>query len=364
MTSPTRLVRPAIGVAAGLALVAGLASGLARTGVGSGLGSITLHGPLLVLGFFGAVIGAERAVGLGRPWAWMAPGLAALSIAFVVGGADPAVTALATVGSGLALCAVFLVAHRIQPERHLQVMAIGAVSYLGAGVAWALGGAPADLVPWLAGFLVLTIAGERLELARMVRISSAAHRVMLATVAVFVSGAVASLVAGEIGPRVAGAGLLGMAMWLGRYDVARRTVRMSGVTRYMAVALLGGYVWLAISGSIWAIFGLEPGTLVYDAGVHGLFLGFVMSMVFAHAPIVLPSVLGWDLPYRPLLWLPLGLLHASVAVRVAADLAGAQTLRAWAGSANVVAIASFGLIAGWLIVGARSASRDRVITPR
>lgn len=364
MTNSTRLVRPAIAVAAGLALVAGLASGLARTGVGSGLGSITLHGPLLILGFFGAVIGAERAVGLGRMWAWTAPGLAALSIAFVVGGADLTVAALATVGSGLALCAVFLVAHRIQPERHLQVMAVGAVSYLGAGVAWTLGGAPADLVPWLAGFLVLTIAGERLELARMVRIPNAAHRVMLATIAVFTLGAVASLVAEEIGSRVAGVGLVGMAMWLGRYDVARRTVRMSGVTRYMAVALLGGYVWLAVSGSIWAIFGLEAGTLVYDAGVHGLFLGFVMSMVFAHAPIVLPSVLGWDLPYRPLLWLPLGLLHASVAVRVAADLAGAQTLRAWAGSANVAAIASFGLIAGWLIVGARSVSRDRVITPR
>jgi len=364
LTSGTRLVRLAIGAAAGLALVAGLASGLARTGIGSGLGSVTLHGPLLILGFFGAVIGAERAVGLGLAWAWMAPGLAALSIALVVGGADPRVTALATVGGGLALCMVFLVAHRIQPEPHLEVMAVGAACYLGAGVAWMLGAGPADLVPWLAGFLVLTIAGERLELARMVRISKAAHRVMLATIAVFVLGAVASLVTDEIGPRVAGIGLLGMAMWLGRYDVARRTVRMSGVTQHMAVALLGGYVWLAVSGTIWAIFGLDAGTLVYDAAVHGLFLGFVMSMVFAHAPVVLPAVLGWDLPYRPVLWVPLGLLHASVAMRVVADLAGAATLRPWAGAANVVAIASFGLVAGWLILGARSVTRDRVITRR
>jgi len=43
----------------------------------------------------------------------------------------------------------------------------GAVAWLGSNLLW-LGGWPVHaLVPWWIGFLVLTIAGERLELSRM-----------------------------------------------------------------------------------------------------------------------------------------------------------------------------------------------------
>ena len=40
----------------------------------------------------------------------------------------------------------------------------------------------------------------------------------------------------------------------------------------------------------------------------------------------LPAVLGRDLPYRRLFWLPLGVLHASVAVRFVGDLTGMDAL--------------------------------------
>jgi len=36
----------------------------------------------------------------------------------------------------------------------------------------------------------------------------------------------------------------------------------------------------------------------YDAVVHAIFLGFVISMVMAHAPVILPAVLRRPLPYR------------------------------------------------------------------
>lgn len=60
--------------------------------------------------------------------------------------------------------------------------------------------------------------------------------------------------------------------------------------------------------------------------VHGTFLGFGLSMVMAHASIILPSVLGVPLPYRAAMWVPLVGLHAGVAVRFIGDLAGATPL--------------------------------------
>ena len=48
--------------------------------------------------------------------------------------------------------------------------------------------------------------------------------------------------------RLVGAGFVALAAWLGAFDVARRTVRGAGLTRFIAVALLSGYAWLAVAG--------------------------------------------------------------------------------------------------------------------
>jgi hypothetical protein len=63
--------------------------------------------------------------------------------------------------------------------------------------------------------------------------------------------------------------------------------------------------------------------------------------VMGHAPIILPAVLGISLPHRWWAWVPLVLLHASVALRVGADLAGSVWLRGWASHGNVAALLTF-----------------------
>ena len=81
------------------------------------------------------------------------------------------------------------------------------------------------------------------------------------------------------------------------------TVRGTGITRYMAVALLTGYAWLAVAGVLWLDIGQMSFTdlgraahgTAYDAMLHAVFLGFVISMIFAHAPVIVPAVL-LDLP--------------------------------------------------------------------
>src|SRR5690606_34554771 len=102
-----------------------------------------------------------------------------------------------------------------------------------------------------------------------------------------------------IGYPVFGAVLLVLVGWALTFDVATRLVSSTGLPRYMAVCLLAGYGWLVVAGAAWIVAGGQASGWVYDAVLHSVFLGFVMSMIMAHAPVILPAVLRVPLPYRP-----------------------------------------------------------------
>ena len=72
-----------------------------------------------------------------------------------------------------------------------------------------------------------------------------------------------------------------------------------------------------------------------------MLLGFVMSMVFGHAPVILPAVLRVRMRYHPVFYLPLVILHGTLLVRVAADVAGLPGLRAGAAAGNALALLAF-----------------------
>ena len=112
-----------------------------------------------------------------------------------------------------------------------------------------------------------------------------------------------------------------LAGWLLRYDIARRTIRHTGLTRFIAVCLLSGYGWLGVGGALtWSFAGIMAGPY-YDAMLHTVFVGFVFAMIFGHAPIIVPAILGrTPSPYHPALYGPLALLHASLLLRVTGDL--------------------------------------------
>ena len=189
---------------------------------------------------------------------------------------------------------------------------------------------------------MLTIVGERLELTRAIRRADSVRRLLIGAVAVFAAGLVISIFAERTGVRLAGVGLLAQAAWLARYDAARRTVRIGGVTRYMASALLAGYLWLACAGVLWTVYAPLTDGPAYDASLHAVFLGFVMSMLFAHAPVILPAVLRLPLPFTRGFYAQLVLLHLSLALRlIGGDLAGSKRLWRWGGIANEVAILLF-----------------------
>jgi hypothetical protein len=218
------------------------------------------------------------------------------------------------------------------------------------------------MLPWLAGFLVLTIAGERLELARLAMGPSAGPTLVLLATGLL-AATVASLLWPVAGYPPLGLSLVGLTGWLLYHDVARRTIRSVGLTRFMAASMLAGYSWVLVAGATWLLHGeaLEGGA--YDVVVHATFLGFTISMIMAHAPVILPAVLRRPLPYRRVLWAPLVLLHASLVLRLwLGDALHARLARQVGGALNVAALLLFfGLAAGLVLANAGQPGNQSVL---
>lgn len=341
-------------VLGGLGLIVGTYTGLARAGIEHRFVSADLHGVVMVLGFLGTLIALERAVALGRPWGYLGPAMSGVSV--LVLAVSRAAGGVLLLAAGLVVvCTYLALLQRGYLDVHLVIMLLGAIAWVGAAALWLTGSGPVHITPLLAGFLVLTIVGERLELSRLSLPSGASRRRLLSLVGLFVVGIAVARWWRDAGLLLGGLGLLGQVGWLLRYDIARRTIRRSGLPRFAAICMLGAYAWLAVSGALWVAIGLGArGPLLHDALVHALFLGFVLSMVMGHAPIILPALLRIPLAFRPMAYGPLALLHVSVAVRIIADLAGSYWWRELALHGNVAALLAFVVLT---IVAARRGRR-------
>jgi hypothetical protein len=357
------IVRKTIGLLLGVSAIGGFIMGvwmgLVRLGWSLGFPpSVGAHGSLLVLAVLGTLIGAERAVALGKSWVWMGPMTSGIAVVTIIAGAPVWVSASLLAVSGAVLVGVFTTVYLSHPATHIAVMGVGAAAFVAAAIALSLGVSIPLVVPLFAAFLVITITGERLELAHL-GVARAGTVWFVSSIVLVGVGSIAASAGFGAGTRLAGAAFVSLALWLGRYDIARRTVRLKGATRYMAVSLLVGYAWLGVAGLFWMYFELHPATQGYDTGVHAVFLGFVMSMVFGHAIIVVPVFTDLAFPYHPVMWLPLVFLHASLVLRMYGDLALSFDIKQWGGMLNAVALTLFALIAlGTVLranVGGRSA---------
>lgn len=351
MSRPGRLALLLPGM---IGLLAGLVSALARLGWLPGFTAIAagLHGPFMLMAFLGTLIPLERAVALDRPWGYAAPALSGLGGLLLLLGLPVHVGgSLATLGAA-GLVALFAALARREPALHLGVMAVAAFLLFASDLAWLLGTPPWRVSWGWVGFLVLTIVGERMELSRVRRLPDWGTHALRALVFAQVLAIGASFVWPDAGVRALGAVLLLTAVWLLVFDVARRTIRADGLTRFVAACLLSGYAWLGVGGVLALAWGEQVAGLRYDAQLHAIFVGFVLSMIFGHAPVIFPAVLKVPIRYAPASWAPLVLLHASLTLRVAGDVAAHAEARAWGGMLNVAAVLLFLLLtAGGVISG-------------
>lgn len=328
-----------------ISLVSGVLGGLLRAGVPMPAVSQLawasqasgLHSALMICGFLGTVIGIERAVALRSPWAFVAPVASALGAACLLQRQYTWGAYLFEL-AGAAFVLVNIVIVKRQSAPHTWMLLLSALVWLAGNTRFMfMGLGDGVLAAWF-GFLVLTIAAERLEMSRLTRGHRTAQRWLVAVVAVLLAGAWWSARDHAVGGVVYGLGLVLLALWLGLFDIARHTVRTHGLSQYMAVCLLSGYVWLAVAGVCWAANAWGGG--YRDASLHALGLGFVISMVMGHAPVILPAVARVKLYFDRRFYVPLLMLHGSLLWRLVAGHADADG-RAWGSALNAVTLLVF-----------------------
>jgi hypothetical protein len=336
------------GIAAALAvaLATGLAGGLLRAGAALPIDgtpfwlspAVLNHAFLMVVVLLGTVIGIERAVALKRRFAFAVPVASGAAGVLMLAGMTAAASALAVL-SALVFVAVNALLVRRQPAAHTALLLVAALC-AAVGHGMFAGGAVAPFVlPWWFAFLVLTIVAERLEMTRLMRRRAGAPVTLAIAVALLLVGAAASAQAPLPGGLLYGLALAALAAWLVAFDIARRTVRAHGLSRYMAVALLLGHGWLGVAGAGWMMASLGASAW-RDTALHALGLGFVFSMVFAHAPVILPALVRVKLLFGPWFYVPLALLHGSLALRLAGG-ALDPAWRAAGAQGNALAMALF-----------------------
>ena len=353
-------------------LVTGVIGGLLRAGVAVPLPSnrawpgqaVLAHAFLMICGFLGTVIGIERAVAIKArfAFAFAAPVISALAGVSMLAGGPVAAKWLAVTASAAFIAVNGMVVAR-QPAAHTVLLVAAALAWFVGNLLFALGYATAAVVPWWLSFLVLTIAAERLEMTRLMRRRRGATLSLYACLGVLIIGSMLFTVSPANGGLVYGLGLCGLSIWLARYDIARRTVASHGLSRYMAVCLLLGYAWLAVSGVAWMATSL--GYAARDIALHALGLGFIFSMMLAHAPVILPALTRVKLLFGWFFYVPLSLLHMSLAVRLVFGSTSSSLLRAGAaGNAGAIAVFAatlLGSAAAWRVKHSISAKERNAV---
>lgn len=325
-----------------LALLFALWAGLIRIGwaLPSFRNLSVAHGPLMVSGFMGVLIPLERAVAIRKKWMFAVPaaaGLGWIALLFV----PPVGRILLTLASLGTLVILGVMVHR-EPHLHTATMFLGVLAWVAGNFLWMFGLPIFRIVYLWMAFLVLTIGGERLELSRVLRPEPKQLRLFSVIAVTLSTGAVLSIFALSWGARLSGLSMLALSLWFLKNDLATRNIRHPNpLTRYIAACLVAGFLWLALGGMLQLYFGALYAGPFYDATLHAIFVGFVISMIFGHAPIIFPAILGVPITYRPPFYAQLILLHLSLLIRLLGDLTNQSDIRRWGGLLNEIAILFF-----------------------
>jgi hypothetical protein len=322
-------------------------SGWLRIGWSLPVGAVAAqHGNFMVNSFLASLIFLERAVTFKSKWILLLPAITALSgIAFICGFNLTGQLLLTAGSAGFALmCSYFVYRYS---ELYYYAFLVGSICLLTGNIILLKTHYYPGAVNWWIGFLLFTIVAERLELSRFLSLNNFKRNFLLVSLA----GALAALVwPFQSNGNLALAIPIAMtAFWLLKYDMAKHSIKMKGQHRYSGLLLITGYVWLLIMAVLLVTQAYIP--FGYDAVLHSFFIGFVFSMIFSHAPIILPAVARLPIKiYRPFLFVLFILLQASLIIRIMADVIGDAWCRKIGGLTNGIAILLFFISIAFIVM--------------
>lgn len=294
------------------------------------------HGALILNGFLGVLIPLERAVALRRRWMFLAPLLN--GVGWVVWFISPLVAKSLFLSASLIMVGILGVMLRRESQLHTVTMLLGGLSWMFGNLLWLLGNAVFQVVLFWIAFLVLTISGERLELNRVLKISDRDRNIFKGIVGVLSGAAILSLFQLDWGVRLSAVSYLCLFAWFLRKDIAFRNLRHpQPLTRFISIGLASGFIWLGLSGVLYLVVGKVVAGVYYDALLHALFVGFVGSMIFGHAPMIFPALFGLPARFSKVLYFPWLLLQFSLIARLIGDFTLWSDLRRWGGLFNILA---------------------------
>lgn len=315
-----------------LSLVLGISGGWIRLGhlILPVTESAAQHGLLMTGGFLGTLISIERAMVMEKKLWLIIPVLTGVSmLPFSMG--YPEVGMILLIIGSLGLSLIMHLQTLKHPKFHTALLYGGAASwFIGNFLAWQTGLIAAGSTWWI-GFLLFTIVGERLELSQFLPVPSWSKNALKSLLALFTLGLIIPFHAW--GNEIMGISALLISAWLLVFDMAKVAARKTAQFRYIGMGLRAGYVWLGFHGLI--LLGMENHSLYYDLMLHTFFLGFTFSMIWAHAPIIFPTIFGIrETPYHPILWFTWIGFQVSLLGRIAASILGEFQLRQLFGVAN------------------------------
>lgn len=329
-------------VPAAFALLAGIYGALLRLGFPL---PITLywysrdHGALFICGFLGTLISLERAAALVKSWTYITPFFSAFSAILLVINAPPLLTKISACLASFFLIILYskILANHI--SRASIAMTIAALDWFIGNLLWLKGYAIKELGLWWISFLILTIAGERLDLSRLLKTTKMSNILFLIIIILINMAAALSHSFPLIALKIYGISLFSLSFWLIKNDIAKKNLNQKNLLKFISITLILGFMWLGLAGLIILFKSIDYP--YYDAFLHSILLGFIFSMIFAHAPIIFPSLFSISINFTNLMYMPLILLHSSLIIRVVADLLNSFEGRKWIGLVNIIAVLAY-----------------------
>jgi hypothetical protein len=295
------------------------------------------HGSLMVGSFLATLIFLERCVTFKNKWILLLPIINGLSAVFFITKNPLIAQILLIAGSAgfFIMCCYFIYKFK---EFYYYFFLLGAFTLVSGNIILFKTNFYPNAVPWWIGFFLFTIVAERIELSRFLPLNNLKKNTLTTILVLFL---ISLFLPFHSYGRVIFAIALALAgLWLLKFDMARLSLKIKGQHRYSAILLLTGFAWLLVTALLF-IAGNEL-VFFYDAALHSFFIGFVFSMIFSHAPIILPAVLKMPVKiYRPVLYIWVALLQLSLITRIVAAITGDFDLRKWSGILNGVVILLF-----------------------
>ncbi|MGB9697569.1 MAG: hypothetical protein ACP5P3_09975 [Ignavibacteria bacterium] len=321
-----------------LSLLVGIYSGWLRTGLQFYyIPGLAEHGAIMVGSFLTTVIILERIITFRKKIILLLPLINAFSLIFFLVNQYKIGYILLIIGAlGLTIIMIYFTFKF--KELHNYLLSIGALCLLVGNLFLLLLGKYPPATIWWIAFFLFTIVAERLELTRYLPVTKVQKNFLTIFLLIFIVGMFIKF--HLYGKYISSLSLVLTAGWLLKFDIATKNIRKDGIFKYTGILLFTSYVWLIVTAGIFLI--ESNSMLVYEAGLHSFFLGFVFSMIFAHAPIILPGIIGKNAKvFKPILYLWFYILQGSLLVRIVGDLVGSYETRQITSIFNGVAILGF-----------------------